>query len=274
MRTDLLKTQPLALYQPERIDALLAGPLVKPRTIARGLNTSTEIIPLIGFISQHDSSFGTSLDQFNAQLLDATNDSTIDRVLIVIDSPGGSVYVVQETAAMLRAARTRKPIIAIANSLAASAAYWIGSQASEFYCTPSGEVGSIGVFQIHQDISTALRKAGLKPTIISAGKYKVEGNPYQSLGKGTQDFMQSRIDDYFNQFIQDVSAGRGVDPSKVRKDFGQGRLIGAKDAATLGMIDGVMTLQAVLKGRQSLTSRRAAQIASTTIAKARLKLLQ
>ena len=274
MNPELLKIQPLALYQPERIEALLAGPIVRPRQLVRNGQTATEIIPITGLILQHDSTFGTSLDDLNSAVQEAVNDHAIERIVLYIDSPGGSVYGVSETAAVLRQARTQKPVIAIANSLAASAAYWIGCSASEFYCTPSGEVGSIGVYQVHADVSRQMKKAGLKTTLISSGKYKVEGNPYESLGKDAQGFMQSRVDDYYNAFISDVAQGRGVDPSKVRRDFGQGRLIGAQAAAKAGMIDGITTLQAILKCKQSVTAMRAAKIASAAIARARLELLQ
>jgi len=80
-----------------------------------------------------------------------------------------------ELADEIMAARAQKPVVAIANSLAASAAYWIGCAASEFYLTPGGEVGSIGVWQAHQDFSRALDEAGVTTTLISAGKFKVEG---------------------------------------------------------------------------------------------------
>ena len=71
--------------------------------------------------------------------------------------------------------------MAVANSLAASAAYWIGCFASEFYITPGDEVGSIGVWQAHFEYSKALQEEGVKTTLVSAGKFKVEGNLYVPL---------------------------------------------------------------------------------------------
>ena len=128
----------------------------------------------------------------------------------LLDSPGGSVYGVSELADEIMNARAQKPVIAIANSLAASAAYWIGCSASELYVTPGGEVGSIGVWQAHFDYSQALAAEGVTPTLISAGKYKVEGNPYAPLGEDALGFMQSRVDDYYAVFTKSVARGRGV----------------------------------------------------------------
>lgn len=157
------------------------APAAGPRS-SRGNARSGAIavIPVYGAIVQRASQIdicdgGTSTQQISAALADAMADDTVAQVLLDIDSPGGSVYGVQELAAEITGAK--KPVIAVANSLAASAAYWLGCAASEFYMTPGGEVGSIGVWQAHQDWSKALADAGVNTTLISAGKYKVEGNP-------------------------------------------------------------------------------------------------
>lgn len=140
------------------------------------------VLPLYGVITQRgnmvDAVSGpgmTSTQQFSAALRELVADKSVSQILIDIDSPGGSVYGVCELADEIMAARAQKPVVAIANSLAASAAYWIGCAASEFYVTPGGEVGSIGVWQAHQDFSRALDEAGVTTTLISAGKFKVEG---------------------------------------------------------------------------------------------------
>jgi signal peptide peptidase SppA len=146
---------------------------------------------------------GTSTQQISAALAEANADDSVAQILLDIDSPGGSVSGVQELAAEISA--SKKPVTAYANSLAASAAYWIGSAASSFYMTPGGEVGSIGVWMMHQDWSTALKNEGIDVTLISAGARKVEGNPYQPLGKEAQTFMQSRVNDYYGAFTRDVA---------------------------------------------------------------------
>ena len=149
-------------------------------------------------------------------------------------------------------------MVAIANSLAASAAYWIGCAASEFYVTPGGEVGSIGVWQAHQDFSKALEEAGVKTTLISAGKYKVEGNPYSALDEEAQAFMQSRVDDYYAAFTKAVAKGRGVPISQVRDGMGLGRVLGADAAVQQSMVDGLATFDEVLS-----RMRRAAKSTAT-----------
>jgi len=212
------------------------------------------VLPLYGIVTQRGnmvddvSGPGTaSTQQFSNILRAALQDETVSQILIDIDSPGGSVYGVAELADEIISARAQKPVVAIANSLAASAAYWIGCSASEFYVTPGGEVGSIGVWQAHQDYSKAMDEAGVKTTLISAGKFKVEGNPYAPLDEEAQGFMQSRVDDYYAAFTKAVAKGRGVPISQVRDGMGQGRVLGADAALASSMVDGIATFENVVK---------------------------
>ena len=186
-----------------------------------------------------------------AQMLFLEAEDPKKDIIFYINSPGGSVYGVAELADEIQSARSQKPVVAVANSLAASAAYWIGCSASEFYVTPGGEVGSIGVWQAHFDYSKAFEEDGVKPTLISAGKFKVEGNPYVPLDPEAQAFMQSRVDDYYNAFIQAVVVGRGVTVDVVRNGMGEGRVLGADAALAQRMVDGIASFDDVLARMQA-----------------------
>jgi signal peptide peptidase SppA len=212
------------------------------------------VLPLYGVVTQRGNMVedvsgpgSVSTQQFASALRQALADDTVSQILIDIDSPGGSVYGVAELADEIIGARSQKPVVAVANSLAASAAYWIGCAASELYVTPGGEVGSIGVWQAHFDYSQALAAEGVAPTLISAGKYKVEGNPYAPLDAEAQGFMQSRVDDYYAAFTKGVARGRGMPISQVRDGMGQGRVLGADAAMAQNMVDGVATFDDVVK---------------------------
>ena len=211
------------------------------------------VIPIYGVITQRGnmvddvSGPGMVSTQIVTQMLrQAVADDAVSQILLDIDSPGGSVYGVSELGDAILSARAQKPVVAIANSLAASAAYWIGSQAGEFYVTSGGEVGSIGVWQAHQDYSKAMDEAGVKTTLISAGKFKVEGNPYAPLDEEAQGFMQSRVDDYYAAFTKAVAKGRGVPITQVRDGMGQGRVLGADAALAQNMVDGIASFDQVL----------------------------
>lgn len=226
----------------------------KQEAARAGQGSNIAVLPFYGVVTQRgnmaDDVSGpgsASTQKFTNALRQALQDPSVGAILIDIDSPGGSVYGVEELATEIMSARSQKPIVGLANSLAASAAYWVGAACSELYVTPSGEVGSVGVWQAHEDWSKALDEAGVKTTFISAGKYKVEGNYTEPLGKEAQDFMQSRVDDYYAAFTKSVAKGRGISVEVVRKDFGQGRVYGAQQAQSVGMVDGIMTFDEVVK---------------------------
>ena len=234
--------------------------------------------PLYGVITQRGNMVedisgpgSTSTQKFTSALRQVLADDTVAQILIDIDSPGGSVYGVSELAAEIMKARTQKPVVAVANSLAASAAYWIGCAAGEFYVTPGGEVGSIGVWQAHFDYSKALEGDGVKPTLISAGKFKVEGNPYVPLDLEALSFMQSRVDDYYNAFAKAVAKGRGLTVNDVREGMGEGRVLGADAALAAKMVDGVATFDEVLAKIQK-TARSAQPVGASRLKQARAAL--
>lgn len=238
------------------------------------------VLPLYGAIFQRanmitDYSGGTSAQEFSAALRDALADETVGAILIDIDSPGGSVYGCQELFDEIYGARNAKPIAAIANSLCASAAYYIGCAASQVYVTPSGEVGSIGVWTAHEDWSKYMENAGVKTTLISAGKYKTEGNPYGPMDGDALAFMQTRIDDYYGAFTRAVAKGRAAPIDSVRGGMGQGRVLGAKDALEQKMVDGIATFGEVLKNmaRQVGAPNRSGRASSLAAARREIDIL-
>lgn len=210
-------------------------------------------LPLFGVITYRENLFsmlfgGTAITTFRAMFRAAMSNPDVETIIIDVDSPGGTVDGVDELAEEILAARGRKRVIALADNMAASAAYWIASAADELYVTPSGVVGSIGVFAAHADVSRALDAEGIKVSLIRAGKYKTEGNPYEPLGDEARAAIQRDIDTYYGMFVDRVADGRRVSSTQVRDDFGQGRVVTARKAAGQGMTDGIRTLDEVLAG--------------------------
>jgi signal peptide peptidase SppA len=176
----------------------------------------------------------------------ALADDTVGTIVLDIDSPGGTVTGVPELAAEILAARGTKPVIAVANSMAASAAYWIASAADKIVVTPSGDVGSIGVYTTHQDVSAAMEKEGVKVTYIQAGKYKTDGNPYTPPSEEFLENTQKDVNTFYQMFLNAVAAGRGISAETVAETFGQGRMVMAQDAVACGMADEIATLEQVV----------------------------
>jgi signal peptide peptidase SppA len=237
---------------------------------------ATALIPVMGTVAKRMNMFsemsgGASIEKIGTDLRAALADPEIDQIVLQIDSPGGSVYGVQELADEIYNARATKRIIAIADDLAASAAYWIGSAAAEFVMTPSGEVGSIGVVAMHVDYSKALEADGISVSFIHAGENKVEGNAYEPLGDDARAFMQKRVDDYYSAFVKAVARNRGTSVSDVEKNFGQGRVFGSADAKKAGMVDRVATLTETMSRITARARSKAQTRAEADIAEAVLK---
>jgi signal peptide peptidase SppA len=231
---------------------------------------SVAIIPMYGLLSQRmslmsDMSGGTSVDEMRGALRTALGDSSVKAIVFDIDSPGGSVDGMTEFAAELRAARAGNvPIIAQVNTLAASAAYWLASQMNEIVVTPSGEVGSIGVFAVHEDYSAADAAAGVKTTLISAGKYKVEGNEFEPLSDDARGAIQEGVDTFYQMFLGDVAKGRGASVQAIADGYGEGRTMLAKKALAAGMVDRIDTLEGTVRRFQKAGSMSRQSAATVT----------
>jgi capsid assembly protease len=213
---------------------------------------SVSVVSLKGIITPAPSLLamlfgaGGGLSQFMSDMRMAIGDPETRAVVIDVDSPGGTVDLVPEVAAELRSMREDggKPIVAVANTTADSAAYWLASQAHEIVATPSGEVGSVGVYSVHRDMSEAFAQRGIKHTLVSAGARKVEGNPYAALDDEARTSIQQAVDDHYEMFVNDVATGRGVEVPSLSDGmaFGGGRSFSARRAAKLGLVDRVATL--------------------------------
>lgn len=209
------------------------------------------ILPVYGTISRRvsllsEASGGTSTDKLQAQFRALVNDPEIDAIVLDVDSPGGDAAGIAEFADEIYRARGTKPITAVANSLMASAAYWIAASADEIVASPSAKLGSIGVLAAHEDQSAFYDKMGVKISLVSAGKYKSENNPLEPLSDEGRAEIQKRVNETYGMFVDAVARGRGTTAKAVRDGFGQGRVVGAREAVTLGMADRTATLDEVI----------------------------
>ncbi|MEL6980646.1 MAG: S49 family peptidase [Pseudomonadota bacterium] len=227
------------------------------------------VLPLIGSIMPRadavsESSGAVSLARWGQRFRELADDPRVSAIVLEVDSPGGAVDLVPETAAMIRAARREdRPIIAVASTTAASAAYWIASAADELVVTPSGEVGSIGVYMMHRDLSAALEAEGVAVTLISEGPRKIEGHPFAPLDDVARAALQRQVGEMYARFTADVAKARGVprarvtaDPERAERHFGGGRTVGAEEAVRLGMADRVATLDETIERLRTPRGRR------------------
>ena len=222
------------------------------------------VIPIVGVIEQRMHSLGTSVEEIEMMFDAAIASKRVDGIVFDVDSPGGGVTGVPELAERIFAARGIKPLASISNGMMASAALWLGSAAREVWAIRSGDTGSLGVYALHIDETKAIEDEGIVVTEFSAGKYKTEGAPWAVLSEEAAEFFQSRVDEVYGWFTVAMAEFRGDTPANVRKGYGEGRMLGAKQAKAAKLIDRTGTFEEVVSRVAQLGSkpkgRRAAML--------------
>lgn len=191
-----------------------------------------------------DSSLLIGYNDLAADMEDALGKSDVHAIALVMDSPGGEVAGAFELADRIYAARGRKPIVAVADGMAASAAYLAASAADEVVLTNTSYVGSIGVVMRHVDFSRALANDGITVSHIFAGEHKIDGNPYQPLPDAVRAALQADIEGLYQMFVQAVAKHRGMNEQAVR-DTRAGvyrgvAAVAARLADRIGTVDAVV----------------------------------
>lgn len=241
---------------PEEVQMVIHGakrPVNRRVLGANGSNVA--VLPLFGIIFPRANlmtqmSGATSAEIFGGEFDALVKDPEIGAIVLDVDSPGGQAKGIDELSRKIYNARGEKPIVAVANHTMDSAAYWIGTAADEVVITPSGEVGSIGVFAAHWDESKALEMEGLKLTLIKEGKYKTEGNPYEPLSEEARSAFQMSVKEVYDAFVKGVARNREKAVDEVRNGFGEGRVVGARQAVQMGMADRIGTLEETIEQLQ------------------------
>lgn len=249
----------LAFEDDDPAGIVVANEMRATRDVPVATGGSVAVIPMFGVIAPRmnmfsDISGGTSFEALGKQLATAVADPNVKSVVFDVDSPGGNVAGATEFAREVLKARTQKPIYAQAHPLMASAAYWAMSCATEVCVSPSALVGGIGVYHLHDDISEALGKMGVKRTVTAAGKYKAEGVDGGPLSDEAKAHIAALVEGSYGRFVGDVAKGRGTTPAKVRSGYGEGRVVPAEEALACGLIDRIGTMADTLARASAQTT--------------------
>ncbi|MET1410710.1 S49 family peptidase [Roseibium sp. HPY-6] len=187
----------------------------------------------------------TSYEGFTEALTRAAADSEVSTILLDVNSPGGQAAGMIEAARLVRSVAEQKPVIAIVNSLAASAGYGLVSGASKIVMTESSEVGSIGVLWLHFDRSKQMENRGVKATIIHAGARKVDGHPFGPLEGDALSSIEAKINGIMTRFVSLVGEHRGIGEDAIR-DLEANTLF-SDEAVSAGLADEIGTFDEVLE---------------------------
>lgn len=205
------------------------------------------VMPLFGTMFQHGglitrASGGTSTDEFQSRFIELMNNPSIGGIILEVHSPGGQAYGSKELSDTIYNSRGTKPVVAVVNSMCASAALYAASAADEIVITPGGQIGSLGTVIVHQDASKAYEQAGIKTTLIAQPPRKVEGNSFEPLSEEASARLRNVVDQYYRDFLGDVARNRGVTPDEAEQLFGGGDMLTAREAVAAGLADRIGTM--------------------------------
>ena len=252
---------PLMIHRP-KLEVILAvlGPriglaqsavpatAITSRTAPTG-STGIAVLPIYGTLVRRtiglEAESGMASYQGLATMLDAAvADPNVAAILLDIDSAGGESGGVFDLADRVAAAAKRKPVWALANDMAFSAAYAIGSAASRFIVTRTGGVGSIGVIAMHADQSVKDAKDGVRYTTVFAGARKNDLNPHEPISDEAHAFLKNEVERVYGLFVETVARNRGVSADAVRAT--EASIFYGADAVAAGLADAVGTFDDVL----------------------------
>lgn len=236
------------------------------------LRAGAAVIPVSGpifadaFLQDAFEYFGlvyTDPNDVTAAVDKAMADPRVSGILLAIDSPGGEISGVQTAAEAIWQARQSgaKPINAHVTGLAASAAYWLGSQAEQVTAEPSAEIGSIGVYCVIEDLSALAAQLGIRVNVVSSGPDKGAFVPGTPVTDAQLEPVQETIDDLAALFRSDVGRGRGASAERVA-EWSSGRCWVAGRALAMGLIDSVGAMDAALAGCTPDEKRRRSEFAA------------
>ena len=260
----------LATPPPAAVDAGMTGGLQNLEGIA--------ILSILGTLVRRSSYIGaasglTSYHDIEAMAEQAFADPQVRAVLLEIDSSGGEAGGVFDLAQRLRtlAQTSGKPLWAIADEAALSAAYAIACAADRVWLTRTAEVGSIGVVAVHVDESVADAKAGLNYTFLHAGRHKVDGHPHAPLPAPVAADIQTDIEQLHDQFISLAAGFRRLSVDAIRDT--EARVYRGEAALQAGLADQIGTRaeaitalqrQLAMSSGRSLRNKAAAHSAART----------
>jgi len=185
------------------------------------------MIPIEGTLTRkwglHPSSGKTGYDGIRTKMVDAMADDSVKGIWLDINSGGGAVDGLFDLCDMIEAMNEKnggKPIYAMANDHAYSAAFAIATCADQVFVPRTGGVGSVGVIMLHADLTGALEQDGIKVTHIRSGDRKARGGPYEPLDDKTLAHLQAQCNECADMFAEMVARNMGLSKKAILETEG------------------------------------------------------
>lgn len=217
----------------------------------------TAVVPVRGKIMPRANlmsmmSGGVSVSKLTSLTRQLDADSDVRRVLFTFDSPGGSPTGLTGLAQAIRQMDT--PTMSFAEGGMYSAAYYIGSAADELYVSPTGGVGSIGVYTMLVSHAERLENEGIDVKVIRSTPLKAKGHSSEPIDEDTVKKYQQQVNSLHREFARNVALNRNLSLDFVLQDMATGEVKMGADAAETELADGVKTLADVIEDFELNTS--------------------
>ena len=236
------------------------------------------MIDVRGTLMKQASSFsgGSSTVAIRRAVRSAANDPNVEGILLVIDSPGGTVSGTFDLVEDIRKAADMKPTHAYIEDLGASAAYAIASATSYISMNATGSAGSIGTYMAIEDLSGHAEQLGIKVHVLKAGEFKGSGVPGTEITNEQLSVWQAHIDELNDHFLKSVAEGRKLSMKSTR-ELADGRVhIGqaAVDKSLVNAIGSIDDAVAHLSKKASSHVRRNKMASTSDVAAATVEQLE
>lgn len=222
------------------------------------VKNSVAVVNINGVMTKGGSSLAEdgSTIRIRQQVRKAARDDQVSAILLVIDSPGGTVAGTADLADEVRQANASKPVIAFVEDLCASAAYYVASQASEIHVNqPDAWIGSIGTYMVVYDMSKAFEKEGIKTHVLASGPLKGAGEPGSEITQEQLDNWQGLVDKAQKSFASAVKLGRNLNAEQLAS-VTTGGVWSAIDAKKNQLIDAISSFDEALSRAASVGKKK------------------
>ena len=182
------------------------------------------------------------------ELREHRENKSVKAIMLRIDSPGGAVAPSQEIYTEVLKIRDegKKKIVTSMGSVAASGGYYIASASDRIVANPGSVTGSIGVILELANVSGLMKKVGVESVVIKSGKFKDVGSLFRTMTPEERELLQGVIDDTYDQFVDAVAAGRGINKEDLLP-IADGRVFTGRQAKKLGLVDDLGSMQDAIK---------------------------
>ena len=235
------------LYVAEKFEDVKGISLTDYATLKNTVNFKADkkvaVIYAEGEIVDGDQKEEVAGNRFAKIIADVRKDSTVQAVVLRVNSPGGSVLASEKIKTELDLLMESKPLIASYGDYAASGGYWISANCDKIYSNASTLTGSIGVFSMIPDFGDAVKdKLHINITHVNSNRHSDMYTGMRALDQAELDYMQASVENIYDKFTNLVSEGRDMPVARV-DEIAQGRVWAGADAIKIGLVDEIGTLE-------------------------------